>query len=214
MRRLTRIPPGRTGRLWLRRRLATAEAGQDQLERKLRVLVPELERRRLRLRDREEEWTDLLAQAQTWLLRVGILGGQDAVEHARAAQPVRVEVPWATTVGVRYPDEPQVLPPDDAVPPGTVRPAVGNSATDQARAAFRAALLAGVRTAAAAEAVRLLEAESAATRRRLRALDKRWVPMLRQALAEVEIALEQSEQEDTIRLRRALGGTEHVGKVS
>ncbi len=58
--------------------------------------------------------------------------------------------------------------------------------------------------AAAEEAVRLVEAEIAVTRRRLRALEKRWLPWLRDALAALEESLEQSEQEDGIRLRRAV----------
>ena len=41
---LARIPPGRAGRMWLRRRLATAERGREQLDRKLRILLPDLQR--------------------------------------------------------------------------------------------------------------------------------------------------------------------------
>jgi V/A-type H+-transporting ATPase subunit D len=70
-------------------------------------------------------------------------------------------------------------------------------------AAFEAALAAGVRSAAAEEAVRRVESEVAVTRRRLRALDKRWLPWLEQSLAELELSLEQAEQEEGARLRLA-----------
>ena len=45
------------------------------------------------------------------------------------------------------------------------------------------------------------------TRRRLRALDKRWLPRLRDELVRLELTLEQTEQEDTLRLRRAAATT-------
>ena len=62
----------------------------------------------------------------------------------------------------------------------------------------------GPTTAPTAEdAVRRLDAEIVVTRRRLRALDKRWLPWLRQSLAVLELAIEQGEQEDGMRLRRA-----------
>ena len=80
----------------------------------------------------------------------------------------------------------------------------GNAALRPAVTACRAALLAGARTAAAEEAVRRLEREIALTRRRIRALDKRWLPWLHTALHERELTLEQAEQEDGVRLRRAL----------
>ena len=60
-----------------------------------------------------------------------------------------------------------------------------------------------MRSAAAHEAVRRVEAEIAITRRRMRALDRRWIPWLHETLAEREAALEQAEREDGVRLRRA-----------
>lgn len=38
------VPPGRAGRLWLRRRLAAAERAVELLERKLRILRAEQDR--------------------------------------------------------------------------------------------------------------------------------------------------------------------------
>ncbi len=51
--------------------------------------------------------------------------------------------------------------------------------------------------------MRRIEAEIAVTRRRLRALDRRWLPRLHDELRRLELTLEQSEQEDGLRLRRA-----------
>ena len=198
---LARAPPGRAGRLWLRSRLATAQRGREQLDRKMRVLVPELQRRRLQADRARREWAGTMDQAQTWLLRATLLGGQDVVRHAVGPDLVEVELTWATTVGLSYPVDVTVVgPPDDTLP------LAGNAAIGPAAAAFRAALLDGVRTAAAEEAVRRVEAESAITSRRLRALEKRWLPALDDALRALELSLEQSEQEDSMRLRRTAGG--------
>ena len=69
--------------------------------------------------------------------------------------------------------------------------------------AHRAALAAAVRHAAAAEALRVLEAETVVTRYRLRAVRDRWIPRLEQALAEVTFAIEELERADAARLRLA-----------
>jgi V/A-type H+/Na+-transporting ATPase subunit D len=47
----------------------------------------------------------------------------------------------------------------------------------------------------------VIEAETTATRYRLRAVRDRWIPRLSQALAEVEFALEELERADVARLR-------------
>lgn len=193
------IPPGRAGRMWLRGRLDTAERGRDQLDRKLRILIPERQRLQTRLRLRQEAWSAAYYEAQTWLLRAVLLGGEDAIRTATPAQPADVEVTWTSAMGLSYPEDAVV---HDPAAGGEAMP--GNAAIVPATTAFRAALLAGARAAAAQEAVTRLESEIALTRRRLRALDKRWLPWLRDALARLELSLEQTEQEDGIRLRRAV----------
>ena len=202
----SRVPPGRAGRIWLHRRLAAAERGREQLDRKLRILLPELQRRRLQAERLDREWRAACAVARTWLLRVAILGGEDAVLGAAAVEPARVEVTWATTMGLSYPAGAELVTRPDLVnrPGQAVPPA--NAAVVPAVEAFEAALRAGVGSAAADEAVRRVEAEIAVTRRRMRALERRWMPWLRQALAEREAALEQAEREDGVRLRRAVAG--------
>ena len=184
--------------MWLRRRLATARRGRDQLDRKLRILVPELERHRLLAEARADEWAAACRVAETWLLRATLLGGEDALSSATTGTPVEVDVRWTVTMGVAYPVEARVVTP--ATPAAAP---VANAAVSPTAAAFDAALVAGVRSAAADEAVRRVETEVAATRRRMRALDKRWLPWLEQSLTELELSLEQAEQEEGVRLRLA-----------
>ncbi len=195
------IPPGRAGRMWLRGRLATAERGRDQLDRKLRILIPERQRLQARLQLRREAWSAAYDEAQTWVLRAVLLGGEDAIRGATPARLADVEVTWTSAMGLSYPEDAVLADPareDEAMP--------SNAAIVPATMAFRAALVAGARAAAAQEAVARLESEIAVTRRRMRALDKRWLPWLRDALARLELTLEQTEQEDGMRLRRAVGG--------
>lgn len=200
---LSGIPPGRAGRSWLRRRLATAERGREQLDRKLRILFPEHQRLRIQAARVRADWEAACTEADGWLLRASLLGGQDAVRGASLLEPARVDVRWRATMGLTYPADAHVT-----AAPETVGPPPGNAALAPAAAAFRAALVAGVRTAAAEEAVRRVEAEIAVTRRRLRALDKHWLPTLHQQLARRELTLEQGEQEDGLRLRRAAAALE------
>lgn len=195
------VPPGRAGRSWLRRRLATAERGREQVDRKLRILFPEQQRLRI-VADRERAaWVTGWVEADRWLWRATLLGGQDGIRCASTLEPVTVEVRWATAMGLSYPSGADLSPAVDPVALPGVNAAIGPAA-----AAVRSALEAGVRSAAAEEAVRRLDAEIAVTRRRLRALEKRWLPRLRTELVALELALEQAEQEDTLRLRRAAGG--------
>jgi V/A-type H+-transporting ATPase subunit D len=187
--------------MWLRRRLATASRGRDQLDRKLRILLPELERQRIRAARSHAEWESACDETRRWTTRAALLSGQDAFRHAAVHQPARVELTWATSMGVRYPAN-AVLVTASELPP-----VVDNAAIVPAVAATRAALVAGVQTAAADESVRRIEAEIAVTRRRLHALDKRWLPWLTRSLADLELALEQSEHEDGVRLRRAVAAS-------
>ena len=195
-----KVPPGRAGRIWLRGRLDTAERGRDQLDRKLRILIPQQQRLQTHLRRRQEDWAAACGDAQTWLVRAVLLGGQDAIRGASPACLANVQLSWTSAMGLDYPTDAALVPAADGRDEAT-----GNAAIVPAAAAFRAALLAGARTAAAQEAVTRLDAEIALTRRRLRALDKRWMPWLRDSLAQLELTLEQGEQEDGIRLRRAVG---------
>jgi V/A-type H+-transporting ATPase subunit D len=195
--RVSGAPPGRAGRNWLRRRLATAQRGRTQLDRKLRVLYPERQRLQLVADRQREVWVAACAQARTWHLRDVLLSGEDGVRLSSPAQTLTAEVTWTSSMGLRYPADVRLSHPDDS---DLLHP---NAASDPAAAAFRSAVVAGARAAAAEEAVRRIDAEIAVTRRRLRALEKRWLPRLETSLRELDLTLEQAEQEDSTRLRHA-----------
>ena len=190
------VPPGRAGRLWLTRRLAVARRGADLLDRKLQVLRRELNRRRGPAPRAAAEWEHRRADADGWPLRAALIGGERAIRLAAAGTFAEVMISHAATMGVRYPADATCTTPP---PVGRDGPALA-----AAREAQGAALAAAVRHAAAAEALRVLEAETVATRYRLRAVRDRWIPRLEQALAGARFAIEELERADAARLRLAV----------
>ncbi|HUY45437.1 MAG TPA: V-type ATP synthase subunit D [Streptosporangiaceae bacterium] len=189
------VPPGRAGRLWLQRRLETARRGADLLDRKLRILQGELDRLRISAAQTATEWDRCQADADRWLLRAGLLDGQRAIRLAADGLFADVTISYAMTMGARFPAGAAcAIPPSDAW---------DGPALAAARQAYRTALAAAVRHAAAAAALRVIEAEGLATRYRLRAVRDRWIPRLEQALAEVTFAIEEQERADAARLRLA-----------
>jgi V/A-type H+-transporting ATPase subunit D len=200
--RRLRAPTGRAGRLWLRGRLRVAERGVDLLDRKLRILRREQERLALLVQRTGEDWERACREAETWLLRAALLGGQRALRLAADGPPADVTVAWRDTMGIRYPVEAAYVPPEQAAPT-----LAGTAALAGAAAAHRAALAAAVRHAAATAAASTVDAEVTATRQRLRAIEDRWIPRLHAALTEVELALDELEHADGVRLRRAAATT-------
>jgi V/A-type H+-transporting ATPase subunit D len=192
------VPPGRAGRLWLQRRLRVAARGAELLDRKLRILRGELEALRAEQARAAADWDRCRADAELWLLRAALLGGQRAIRLAADGGLADVTVSYASVMGVRYPSGTSCAFPESATWDG---PVLGST-----RQAYRAALAAVVRYAAATEAVRLVEAETLATRYRVRAIKDRWMPRLEQALAEVTLAIEEQEIADAARLRLGAGG--------
>ena len=207
-------PPGRAGRLWLRHRLDLARQGAELLEHKLRILRTERERMALRQQRTSAAWQSASRDASTWLLRGLLVGGERSVRLASAQAPADVEIVWEQPMGVRYPAEATCSVPE----PATDSPPVGNAALVTARDLHRRALEAAVRQAAVEAAVRVLEAEERATRRRLRAIEDRWVPRLEDALATVQLELEEEEHSDGVRLRwaarRDVGAGSRTGGTS
>lgn len=192
--RTLHVPPGRTGRLWLRHRLDIAQRGCDVLERKLRILRAELQPLTERARTADDEWRERVRDAEMWLLRADLIGGSDTITHAATAD---VRVTWTTTMGVRHPE--------DATCAMSVPPALGGSALLYAQDAYQRAAVAGVRNAAAQAAVSRLAAEVQTTGQRVRALRRRWIPLLREALSHVEFELEELERAEATRRLRASG---------
>jgi V/A-type H+-transporting ATPase subunit D len=190
------VPPGRAGRLWLTRRLQVARRGADLLDRKLRILQAELGRFRESEARTAADWDRCCADAERWLLRASVMGGERAIRLAADGQFATVTIPYTVTMGIRHPASPACLVPAFLAWDGPV--------LTRARQAHAAALAAAVQHAAAAEALRVVEAEVLATRYRLRAIEDRWIPRLEQALADVTLALEEQELSDAARLRLAV----------
>jgi V/A-type H+/Na+-transporting ATPase subunit D len=193
------VPPGRAGRLWVDRRLRAARRGAELLDRKLSILQAELSARRESAALTQREWERCCADAQRWLLRAALLGGQRSIRLATGEDAAEVHISYMVTAGVRHPAHATCTIPEPS--------AWAGPAMSEARKAHGAALAAAVSHAAATAALRLLEAEAVVTRHRLHAIKDRWIPRLEQARAEITFALDELERADQARLRRARGMT-------
>ncbi|WP_040796389.1 V-type ATP synthase subunit D [Nocardia higoensis] len=201
-----RVPPGRAGRLWLQRRLATATGATTLLEQKLRTLQKEERRLRLRAQRTAEWWSTSASEADCWLVRARLACGDRAIRLATTAEPADVTIRWTTSMGASYPVEGAVTPPRD--PAGVV--VVAGGAVVRAEAALREALLAGVSHAIATEALRVVQREIATTRQCVRSLDRCWIPELSRALATLDLALEEQDRAEGLACRRAVHNTEEA----
>jgi V/A-type H+/Na+-transporting ATPase subunit D len=207
MAELRRVPPGRAGRLWLRRRRDTAQRAVDLLDRKLRILMAEQARFRLLAARTETDWHEQYAQARVWLARAAAIGQQREIRFAAAEPTADVDIEWAAVMGVRYPAEATCRLPEAS--PGARPP--GTAALAPAEQAHREALRAAVAHAVALRACHVVDAEVVEARRRLRALTDRWVPRLEAAAHTLSERLEEDERADTVRMRWAAGRAERDG---
>ena len=205
-----RVPPGRAGLLWLRHRLEAATRGAALLEQKLRILRQEERRLALLVQHSGEEWEAGVRDAETWLLRAALAGGQQSVEQGVADGPATVTLMWASTMGVSYPAEAICAFPGRG--PGSAA-VLGGAALIRAEAAYRDAADAAVRHAAALAAVRALGAETAATRQRARALRRHWIPRLDAALAATQLGLDEQEHAEGVQRRWAAGAQQASGEA-
>ncbi len=193
------VPPGRAGRMWLRRRLSVASGAADLLDQKVRVLRQETERFGLLVERTEADWMRSCRDAETWSLRAALIGGQAALRAATDHDQALVALTWETTMGVSHPSDVRWESPAADIGAGVSGPATARAVT-----AHRVALDAAVQHAVALSALRAVEAELSATRRRLRAVTDRWIPRLEDALADVTLGLEETERAEGVSLRWAL----------
>ena len=119
--------------------------------------------------------------------RAVLLGGERVVRLAADVADAQVTISYTVTMGARHPADARYTMSEPEGWDGAV--------VAGARQAHRTAL------AAATAAVAVIEAETNASRYRLRAVRDRWVPRLSRALTEVEFALEEQERADAARLR-------------
>jgi V/A-type H+/Na+-transporting ATPase subunit D len=193
-----RVPPGRAGRLWLERRLATAQHAGELLEQKLAILTQEEQRLTQRAAEATEEWQRLCAESESWTLRAAVLASRRALRIASGGTSAQADIAMGSTMGIEHPVS------------GVVRlnkqqdqAAAGSAAVMQATGAARVAVEAALSAAVASAALATLRAEMATTRRTLRAVEQRWIPRLSSALAEVRLELEELEHAEGVRHRWA-----------
>ena len=192
-------PPGRSGRLWLEHRLAVAIRGDELLRQKRQALA--LEQRRLRMlqRQTEQDWIAASREAEAWLTRALFLAGDSQLRILSSQLKGRAsaELRWRSSMGVVYPAEARALLP----PSPPTFPLGGSAAMDVAVPAVRAAVDAAVSYAAARAALARVSEELGATARRVRAIERRWVPTLHAELRDLRLRLDELEREDGVRAR-------------
>lgn len=185
--------------MWLVRRLQVAGRGAELLERKRQVLLREQARVRAEAASARQSWEEAAAQAGVWGMRAAMLDGAARLDllarhiHDRAY----VQVSWSNVMGARLPAAEPVLIPD----PPKLSGLGGSAATVELARVCAAALQAAARCAAAERALRALSAELVRTSRRLRALQQRLIPQHEQALARLDLVLDEGQREQAIRVR-------------
>src|SRR5450631_2571273 len=91
---MIRVPPGRAGQVWIRRRLETARRGIDILARKQRLLAVERELREPQTAAALTAWTDACAEAELWCARALRIGH----EHQIPMVAAHLDAPASITV--------------------------------------------------------------------------------------------------------------------
>ena len=194
-----RIPPGRAGRTWLLGRLAVAHRGAELLDRKRQVLLAEQAHVRAQAEQARRDWHEAAAQVEVWTMRAGTVDGATRLDllarHARTR--ALLELSWRNLMGARIPRAEAI----DVPEPPPVSALGGSSAAVLLARACSQAATAGARYAVAQRAETELSAELGRAARRLRALRDRWIPQHEQALAALDLALEEAQREQAIRVR-------------
>jgi V/A-type H+/Na+-transporting ATPase subunit D len=194
-----RIPPGRAGRTWLVGRLEVAHRGAELLERKRQALLAELARVRVQADQARLEWHEAASEMQTWTVRAAVVDGPARLEllARHVGEKGALELSWHNLMGARIPRAESVDVPD----PPPVSALGGSSAAVLLAGASANATRAAVRCAVAERAEAELSDELTRTARRLRALRTRWIPQHEQALAALDLALDEAQREQAIRVR-------------
>jgi V/A-type H+-transporting ATPase subunit D len=199
-----RHPPGRAGRPWLVHRLEVARRGADLLKEKQSALLRERARLEPLAALARGEWEQCAREAERWLIRAAMLGGERGL-GLPAAEPAglaRVAVSWRTVLGVRCPADAHLELPSAR----HLVPAGAGAAVYCAVAAHLRALEAAVRVGALQSALERIETDLRASTVRRIAIERRWIPAHERALAELELGLDEAEREDSARVRRVTGG--------
>jgi len=172
---------------------------------KQRALLRERDRLEPLVVQARSEWERLARDAEQWLARAAMLGGERQLDVDPSAF-AEITVSWRTILGVRCPEDAQLELPADR----ELVPAGSSAALYCAAAAHRQALEAAVRLGVAESALARIASElRAATLRRV-AIERRWIPSHERALEELELALDEVEREDSARVRRITGAVQRA----
>jgi len=195
-----RLPPGKSARPWLVRRLAVAERAAELLDLKRVALQREEAALVGRAAHARSALAEALGDAQRWWDRAAVVGGRRGTRLAAGLiPPAAVHVTWSTRLAVTRPQA--AITVAGAV---TAQVGAGGSALGQAAHGYGESLKLAAEAAALEEAHRRVAAELARTTRRLRAIEWRWVPQHERALAALDLALEEAERADGARVRWAV----------
>jgi len=179
-----------------------ARRGAEVLDEKRRTLLREQQRLAVRLAEAGADWEQRAGEAARWNDRAATIAGARRLRLAGAHRGDRAEitVEWRNTLGAVFPAGASVRlgKHPDFVGLG------GGASVALAADAHTTALQAAAAYAAAAAAHEAVRAELAATARRLRAIEHRWIPEHEAALRRLALELDQMELEDRIRVRWSL----------
>ena len=190
----------RADRLRLVAEIETATHAAELLRSKEDALTRERDRLEGYARRADEEWHRTGTAATAAVLRARLLGAS-ADLRSPSGTPADVRPEWRVSMGITYPGRVEVTPgtPPTVVSTAALRPAIECS---------RDALASAARAAAAAMAVRRLDTELIATRRRRHALEDRLVPSLDEARRTLDQQLEELDRDEATRIRMAVGREE------
>ncbi len=194
-----RVPPGRAGRTWLVERLEMGRRGAELLDRKRQALLAERARVRGEASIARRTWEDAASQVVLWSRRAAILDGTGRLEllARHAKEPAVLELAWTNLMGARVPAVRAIVTPD---PPPLSALGASSAAVLLAHACGEATT-AAAHIAVAERADAAISSELARTARRLRALRERWIPQHEQALERLDLALDESQREQAVRVR-------------
>jgi V/A-type H+-transporting ATPase subunit D len=199
---------GRAALLSLRRRRAIATRSIEIMQRKAYALGREQRRLRQHVDETRHAWESASHDADRWYLRATMLGGAQQFELIRSLiTPANAHIGWRSTMGLTRPAHTAV----DTTAPAATASLARSSALPPAVAAYRHAVGAALDHAAASRALTLVDDELARTRRRLRALEHRWLPELDRRMHEIERVLAEQERDDMVRTRWAAHSDERGG---
>jgi V/A-type H+-transporting ATPase subunit D len=195
------VPPGRAGRLWLGSRLRAARLAAELLQRKLVLLSIEQRRLEQAVTASASRWRQADLAADRRLARASFLATPFDASLSTPTDPAEISVEWSNLMGARYPTRVRVRAP--AISAG--QRSAGSPALLAATAAVAEAVRAAADHAVDVAALRAVTTESAATRRRLRAITRRWIPRLEEASTQLARRLDEAEREESFRLRLIAG---------